>query len=63
MYRSLADKVKTAGDTTGAIDILAAGDVRFPDDHASFVEAITALQSSGELDPAEIERLKALGYL
>src|SRR5215470_393245 len=43
LYRSLADKTKAAGDPAGAIDILAAGDQRFPADHASFAEAIGAL--------------------
>ena len=63
LYRSLADKVKAAGDTPGAIDLLAAGDKKFPADHATFTEAIDALKNSGNLDPAEVERLKALGYL
>ncbi len=63
LYRALADKVKAADDTPGAIDILAAGDKRFPADHATFQEAIDALKNSGNLDPAEVERLKALGYL
>jgi len=63
LYRSLADKTKAAGDTEGAIDVLAAGDKRFPAEHASFVEAIDALKSSGSLDPAQVQRLKALGYL
>ena len=63
LYRSLADKLKTAGDNSGAIDVLSKGDKRFPADHQAFVDAIQALQSEGNLDPAEIERLKALGYL
>jgi hypothetical protein len=63
MYRALADRLKAAGDTNGAIDVLAAGDKRFPAESASFVEAIEALKSAGNLDPATVERLKALGYL
>jgi hypothetical protein len=63
LYRALADKAKAGGDTNGAIDILAAGDQRFPAEHASFTEAIDALKSGGNLDPATVERLKALGYL
>jgi tetratricopeptide (TPR) repeat protein len=63
LYRSLADRVKTAGDTPGAIDILTAGDQRFPAEHASFVEAIDALKSAGAIDPEQIEKLKKLGYL
>lgn len=62
LYRALADKVKTAGDTMGAIDILAAGDKRFPAEHDNFVKAIDELKAGG-MDPAEIEKLKALGYL
>jgi hypothetical protein len=63
LYRSLADKVKAAGDVAGAIDILTAGDQRFPAEHASFVEAIGGLKHAGPLDPAQVERLKKLGYL
>lgn len=63
LYRALADKVKEAGDTAGAIDVLTAGDQRFPAEHASFVEAIDALKAAGNLDPAQVQRLKALGYL
>lgn len=63
LYRALADKARAAGDTSGAIDILASGDQRFPEEHASFTAAIDALKAAGNLDPAEVERLKALGYL
>lgn len=63
LYRALADKTKAAGDSEGAIDVLTAGDKRFPAEHASFVEAIEALKSSGSLDPAQVQRLKSLGYL
>lgn len=63
LYRSLADKTKEGGDTEGAIDVLTAGDKRFPAEHASFVEAIETLKSSGSLDPAQVQRLKSLGYL
>jgi hypothetical protein len=63
LYRALADRAKEAGDTAGAIDVLTAGDQRFPDEHASFVEAIDALKAAGNLDPAQVQRLKALGYL
>ncbi len=63
LYRSLADKVKAAGSTNGAIDILAAGDQRFPAEHATFAQAIDALKGAGGLDPAEVEKLRKLGYL
>ena len=63
LYRALADKVNQAGDTNGAIDLLTAGDKRFPEAHASFVEAIDGMKASGNLDPAQVQKLKALGYL
>jgi hypothetical protein len=63
LYRALADRVKTAGDVPGAIEILAAGDQRFPAEHASFAEAIGGLKNGAPLDPAQVQRLKALGYL
>jgi hypothetical protein len=63
LYRAMADRAKTAGDNAGAIDILTAGDQRFPAEHASFVEAIDALKNAGNLDPAQVEKLKSLGYL
>ena len=60
LYRSLADKLRAAGDGTGAVDVLDAGAKKFPND-PSFAAAIDDLKKSA--DPAEIERLKALGYL
>lgn len=62
LYRSLADKLKTAGDVNGAIDVLVAGDKRFPQEHEQFAKDIEGLKK-GNLDPAQVERLKALGYL
>lgn len=62
LYRALADKLGTAGDAGSAIDVLVAGDQRFPAEHEAFAEAIQSLRQRG-LDPAETERLKALGYL
>ena len=63
LYRSLADKAKTVNDVPGAIEILTAGDQRFPAEHASFVDAIGALKDGAAMDPATVKRLKALGYL
>jgi hypothetical protein len=63
LYRAMADRAKTASDTGGAIEILTAGDQRFPAEHASFAEAIEALKNAGNLDPAQVEKLKSLGYL
>jgi len=62
LYRSLADKLKTAGDVDGAIDVLVAGDKKFPQEHEQFVKDIEGLKK-GDLDPAQVERLKSLGYL
>jgi len=62
LYRSLADKLKTAGDVDGAIDVLVAGDKKFPQEHEQFVKDIEGLKK-GNLDPAQVERLKSLGYL
>lgn len=61
LYRALADKVKGGGDTPGAIDILAAGDKRFPED-PSFKQGIEEIKNAG-VNPEEVEQLKALGYL
>lgn len=60
LYRSLADKLRAAGDGPGSVEILDLGSKKFPDD-TSFAEAIEAAKQSA--DPAEIEKLKALGYL
>lgn len=62
LYRELGDKLRAAKDTSGAIDVLNAGDKRFPAEHQSFVDAIEAIKNAG-IDPAEVEKLKALGYL
>jgi len=62
LYRALADRVKGA-DVPGAIEILTAGDQRFPADHKSFAEAIDALKANAALPPDQVEKLKALGYL
>jgi hypothetical protein len=39
-----------------------AGDARFPEDSEKFKEQIRELHEAG-LDPAEIERLRSIGYL
>jgi hypothetical protein len=62
MYRSIAAKLKAAGDNEGAIEVLIAGDKRFPAEHEAFAKDIDALKK-GNLDPKQIEKLKALGYL
>ena len=62
LYLAIASYVTEAGDSSGAIDILIAGDKRFPEDSEKFEAQIHELQAGG-LDPAEIERLRSLGYL
>jgi tetratricopeptide (TPR) repeat protein len=62
LYLAIASYVKEAGDASGAIDILVAGDERFPGESEKFEAQIRELQADG-LDPAEIERLRSLGYL
>jgi hypothetical protein len=63
LYMSVANELKKAGQTSAAIDVLDAGNKRFPDESEKFTAAIQDLQTTEELDPAEIEKLKALGYL
>jgi hypothetical protein len=63
LYVSVANDLKKAQQTSAAIDVLHAGDLAFPAEHETFVAAIQDLQKTEELDPAEIERLKSLGYL
>jgi hypothetical protein len=62
LYIAIASYAREAGDTSGAIDILVAGDARFPEESEKFKEQIRELQEAG-LDPAEIERLRSIGYL
>lgn len=62
LYLAIASYLQEAGDASGAIDILVAGDKRFPEESEKFEAQIRELQAGG-LDPAEIERLRSLGYL
>jgi predicted Zn-dependent protease len=63
LYLAIASYLKEAGGTRSAIDILVAGDERFPDETEKFKTQIEELQAGGALDPAEVERLRSLGYL
>ena len=62
LYLAMATYLKDAGATSSAIDILVAGDERFPEESEKFKAMIGEMQAGG-LDPAEIERLRSLGYL
>ena len=62
LYLAMASYLRDAGGTSSAIDTLVAGDERFPEDSEKFRAMIDEMQAGG-LDPAEIERLKSLGYL
>jgi hypothetical protein len=63
LYLAIASYVEKTGDASGAIDILVAGDKRFPEESEKFEAKIQELHAGGSMDPAEIERLKSLGYL
>ena len=63
LYLSLGSHAKAAGDTNGAIELWASGDKKYPAESALFKREIEALQSAGTLDPAELEKLKTLGYI
>jgi tetratricopeptide (TPR) repeat protein len=63
LYLSVGSELKKAGQTSAAIDVYDAGNKRFPDESETFLAAIQELQEAGDMDPAEIEKLKALGYL
>jgi tetratricopeptide (TPR) repeat protein len=62
LYLAIATYLRDAGGTSGAIDVLIAGDERFPEESEKFKALIDEMEAVG-LDPAEIERLKSLGYL
>lgn len=62
LYLAIASYLRDAGATSSAIDVLVAGDERFPEDSEKFKAMIGELEAGG-LDPAEVERLKSLGYL
>jgi len=62
LYLAMATYLRDAGGTHSAIDVLVAGDERFPEESAKFKAMIQEMEAGG-LDPAEIERLKSLGYL
>jgi cytochrome c556 len=63
LYMSVASELKKAGQTSAAIDVLDAGNKRFPAESEAFTAAIQELNATEELDPAEIQKLQALGYL
>ena len=62
LYLAIASYLRDACGTSSAIDILVAGDERFPEETEEFKAMIGEMEAGG-LDPAEIERLKSLGYL
>ena len=63
LFLAAAGWLEEAGDTKGAVDLLVAGDTRFPAEHERFQAAITEMSQQQELAPSDVERLKALGYL
>lgn len=63
LYITLASYARDAGDPQGAVEILAAGDRRYPDQSEAFASAIDELKSAPQVDDATVEKLKQLGYL
>ncbi|MBN1334513.1 MAG: hypothetical protein JXB39_00975 [Deltaproteobacteria bacterium] len=63
LYVTAATWLREAGDTQGAVDLLLVGDTRCPAEHERFQAAITEMSQKQELAPAEVERLRSLGYL
>ncbi len=63
LYLAIASYVKDAGNSSGAIGHRVAGGQRFPEESEKFKAQIKEFHDSGQVDPAEIERLKSLGYL
>jgi predicted Zn-dependent protease len=62
LYLAIATYLRDAGGTGDAIEMLAAGDERFPEESEKFKTMIEEMEAGG-LEPADIERLKSLGYL
>ncbi|MFZ5480871.1 MAG: hypothetical protein ACOZNI_29190 [Myxococcota bacterium] len=60
LYLKLASQLREGGGGATVIDVLDAGKKKWPDDKA-FDDAIAEAQQNA--DPAEVERLKALGYI
>jgi len=63
LYLAAAGWLKEGGDGAGAVDLLVVGDGRFPAEHERFQATITEMSQKQELAPADVEKLKALGYL
>ncbi len=61
VYRAVADKLRVAGDGTGAATVLDAGVKRFPSERAAFEADIAALANAG--GEGVTDMLKQLGYL
>jgi hypothetical protein len=68
LYGSLSISLNDAGDIDGAIDVLEAGKQKFPEHTDKFETAknrivAAAKKAAEEGNSAELERLKALGYV
>ncbi len=60
-YSATADQLRTAGQGSAAIQVLDMGLKRFPEN--ATLARLIGDAGSGDVDPAEIEMLKSLGYL
>lgn len=63
LYLAMATYLRDAGGVGDAIEILIAGDERFPEESAKFKAMIQEIEAGGLMDPAEVERLRSIGYL
>jgi hypothetical protein len=64
-YSSAAQQLQAAGEGPKAIEVLDAGSKSFPDDTtiATMLDDLKEAASSSDVDPAELEMLRSLGYI
>lgn len=60
-YAATADQLDKAGEGPAAIEVLDLGMQRYPND--PMLAKLIGAQQSGDMDPAELEMLRTLGYV
>jgi hypothetical protein len=60
-YSATAYQLQSAGQRTAAIEVLDMGHQRYPGNLA--IERLIGASESGDVEPAELEMLKTLGYI
>jgi hypothetical protein len=60
-YSATADQLQSAEQGTAAIEVLDMGLQHYPGNPA--IERLIGASQSGDVDPAELEMLKTLGYI